>query len=1526
MTRAFAARFTAVIATLAIGLGASHFVASQGAKVAAADKGGAPRPPVAVGLPSLESPQFNPIAVTGGRVFVANTPAGTVDVIDTKSRKVVTRIPVGVDPVCVVTRPDGKEVWVANHVSDSVSVIDTDPASPTFLHVIATVQEFDSKTKATTFDEPVGIAFASNEKAYVALSSENQIAVIDVASRKVTKRLTIPAQEPRAIVVRGDRLYVVPFESHNQTQLSGGAKDKIDGHLVTFDAYNHSIQNNNVLSIGHVVDVVKHPKVPDRDLFVFDTKTDALVATVEGLGTLLYGLAVDGKGNVFVAQTDARNDANGRSGTKKHGLKEMENRAFLNRITKVALRDGKAEKPVYFDLEPLPPAHPRRDEALATPFAIHATPDDATLVATAAASDKLFTLDAASGAVLGRVDVGAGPRGIALDGGTAWVLNALADTVTRVDLTDRAKPKAVATITLEDPTHPVFKRGRVAFNTAKASTTGTFSCASCHPDGHTDQLLWVLDTPIVTGGNQIMPRSTMPVRGLRDTAPFHWDGIPGDPYGGIHSASIRKPVEPNSKVDVPTSTTRHLIDGGLASTMRLVGDKATNDEGKAGELSKQERDDMAVYLLGVPYPPAPKRAYTDELSERAKKGFRLFHIEGDHDPKQAGPNVCGNCHRMPFLVSTNTPGTGMDAPPWRGAQDRWLILPQGRLNIIDFDFYRSVAGRGAPEREVWRFSWGGRPRFDPIWDMVLEMGTGFSGAFARQVTLNKTTARDGQTADLLTALERAAGDGAVVLECDGVLLNEKAVPVALQFDGTRYVRKTGDRAAFTREELLARAAAGTFVGTVTARHGARASVDYPQPALWTVGPIEKQRGRQDFPILHPDQKAMTVSGRHFGDDARVFVNGRRVTGTVRAGSGEKDEQVVIALAALPPEGTHLLQVQVPGGPFSNEFLFHVATSADAAADLRRELIRVSTAPWDGIASALGKGDLAAVKRLVRDKAAANRRQSDGSTPLSTAALRGHLDVVKYLLELGADPSGSNADGNTPLHAAAFLCREEVVKLLLDKGASLTARNNNKETPVDVVSGAWNQGLADFYTGLGSALNIKIDLKLIESARPGVARTLRERGDKPKEPGAKPEGRAPADWPQFRGPGGTGVVTGKTLPPDTWTAKENVAWKFEVPGHGWSCPIVVGGKVFVTSCVTDAKVAAPKTGYYAPTNTKTHDGEHRWTLYCLDAATGKVLWERVAHKGVPQHPIHVKASYASETPVSDGERVYAYFGNVGLFCYDLTGKPLWSKSWDVVPTQLDWGTGASPVLHEDRVYIVNDNEKASFIVALDTITGKEVWKTDRNEKSNWATPFIWKSGTRTEIVTCGKGKVRSYDLNGKVLWEFGGMSSICVPSPVVAGDQLVISSGYEFGRPRPVYAVKPGATGDISLKKGETSNEFIVWSNDMAGAYHPTPLVLGDHLYVLYSTGFIACFEAKTGKPVYEKQRLGGSFTASPWSYDGKLFCLSEEGTTYVVKAGQEFELLGKNALGEVSLATPAVAGGRLFLRTREALYCIGAAK
>ena len=1050
-----------------------------------------------VGHPTFVSPHAAPIALTSGHVFVVNTPADTVDVIDTETRDVFARVAVGIDPVSVAVRPDGAEVWVSNHVSDSVSVIDNKPDSETYLQVIATVQQFDPETRATRFDEPLGIAFASNEKAYVALSSENEIAVVDVRSRAVIRRLQIPAQDPRAILVRGDRLYVIPFESNNQTQLSGGT-GKIDGDLVTFNAWEHSIANNNVLSLGHVVDIVRHPRVPDRDLFVFDTGSDELVAVVDTLGTLLYGMAVDSKGRVFIAQTDARNEINGRSGTKKHGLAEMENRAFLNRITRLDFEGDVAGKPQFLELEPLPPAHPEPGEALATPFAIQVSDDDSTLVASAAASDQVFTVDVETGAVLGRVEVGAVPRGIALacsESGkpaSAWVLNAVADTVSLVDLSDLSRPALVETIALEDPTHAVVKRGRIAFNSAAASTTETFACASCHPDGHTDQLLWVLKTPIVTGGDQIMPRSTMPIRGLRDTAPYHWDGIPGDPYGGRNSANIHSSVPPNSRLDEPTSTTRHLIDGGLAATMARVGDATLNEEGKPGKLSAAERDDMALFLLSVPYPPAQKRSYTNVLSKRATEGFRLFHIDGDFDGKPR-PNVCGNCHRMPFWVSTNTPGTGMDAPTWRGAYDRFLILPQGRLNIIDFDFYRRVAERGIPERDVWRFSWGSRRRFDPIWDMVLEGSTGYSGALGRQVTLDKTFEGDGSARDLIEALEVADRDGGIVLEGEGTLIGgTRPERLALRFDAQRgekgaYVEKGRRGRVFTRRQLTALAAKGEFVGTFTGRHGPRADVESPQPALWTLGPIEKQRGRQDFPVLFEEQRVLRISGRHIEDGAIVLVDGRRVEGSVREEGGEV---LHVELAALPAEGLHLLQLQNPGGLFSNDFIFHVTKDALAARELRASIDRAHRDTRVEMARAIARGDIGRVRELFETGASRHDRNPEsGSRPLSDAALHGRRDIAELLLRRGTRVTETNRDGNTALHVAAFLCREDIVRLLLAVRAPVDKKNDRGETPLDVVSGEWNEGLEGFYRGLSDTFGLGLDIERIRRDRLKMARLL-----------------------------------------------------------------------------------------------------------------------------------------------------------------------------------------------------------------------------------------------------------------------------------------------------------------------------------------------------------------------------------------------------------------------------------------------------
>jgi outer membrane protein assembly factor BamB len=415
-----------------------------------------------------------------------------------------------------------------------------------------------------------------------------------------------------------------------------------------------------------------------------------------------------------------------------------------------------------------------------------------------------------------------------------------------------------------------------------------------------------------------------------------------------------------------------------------------------------------------------------------------------------------------------------------------------------------------------------------------------------------------------------------------------------------------------------------------------------------------------------------------------------------------------------------------------------------------------------------------------------------------------------------------------------------------------------------------------------------------------------------------------NWPQFRGPHASGTSTDKGLP-TTWSTTHNVAWKLDIPGRGWSSPIVWGDKVFLTAVLREDKGEDPKKGlYFGGERFKVPTDEHRWVVYCIDRRKGSILWERVAHRGVPTSTVHLKNSYASETPVTDGERVYVYFGNVGVYCYDLAGNPVWSQTLGSYKTRLGWGTAASPVLHQDRLYIVNDNEEKSFLVALDKKTGKQVWRVERDEKSNWATPFVWENDQRTELVTAGSGMIRSYDLEGKLLWELGGMSKIAIPTPCSGHGLLYLSSGYVLDAARPLFAVRPGASGDISLKKGETSNAYVAWSQRLGGPYNPSPVLYGDYLYVLYDGGRVSCFDARTGKPIYDKERLDDSpaFTASPWAYDGKVFCLSEDGDTFVVQAGPEFKVLGKNSLSEMCLATPAIADHALFLRTMGKLYRI----
>ncbi|MEE2776437.1 MAG: PQQ-binding-like beta-propeller repeat protein [Acidobacteriota bacterium] len=416
-----------------------------------------------------------------------------------------------------------------------------------------------------------------------------------------------------------------------------------------------------------------------------------------------------------------------------------------------------------------------------------------------------------------------------------------------------------------------------------------------------------------------------------------------------------------------------------------------------------------------------------------------------------------------------------------------------------------------------------------------------------------------------------------------------------------------------------------------------------------------------------------------------------------------------------------------------------------------------------------------------------------------------------------------------------------------------------------------------------------------------------------------------NWPSFRGGNAMSQVQDDPRLPDSWSETENVAWKIDVPGLAWSSPVIWGDRVFVTSVASDGQIEEPKKGlYFGGNRPEPSKNAHHWQVYAFDTVTGEQVWETTVKSGPPDFARHLKNTYASETPTTDGERIYAYFGNVGVFALDTKGgEVIWEHEPGVVRTRYGWGTAASPILHGDQLYVVNDNEDQSYFAALDKKTGKELWRADRDEGSNWATPFVWENPQRTEVITAGTDLVRSYDTKGNLLWEFGGMSSIAIPQPFAAHGLLYVSSGYVGDQKRPVFAIRPGAEGDISLENGQTSNEWIVWFLPQAGAYNPTPLIYGDYFYTLLDRGFFTMHNAKTGEEVYGKQRIergASAFTASPWAYNGKIFVTSEDCDTFVIDAGEEFTVVGKSSLDDMCMATPAIADGAVYLRTRTHLY------
>jgi len=447
-----------------------------------------------------------------------------------------------------------------------------------------------------------------------------------------------------------------------------------------------------------------------------------------------------------------------------------------------------------------------------------------------------------------------------------------------------------------------------------------------------------------------------------------------------------------------------------------------------------------------------------------------------------------------------------------------------------------------------------------------------------------------------------------------------------------------------------------------------------------------------------------------------------------------------------------------------------------------------------------------------------------------------------------------------------------------------------------------------------------------------------------------------EWPGFRGPDMSGLAPKAKLP-DTWSRTTNVKWAVDVPGQGWSSPIVAGTTIFLTSAASDKPPKKGDTGIYgndyiaelrakgvpnAEINQRVRDrdieipaesGAVRYMVYAFDANTGKMKWEREAFKGMPSGGRHRKNTFASETPFTDGERVYAYFGaNVGLYCYTLDGTLVWKRTWTPQPIYLDFGTGSSPIVHDGRVFLLQDSENAKecFLTALDAKTGEDVWRVARPDRgtftrtSSWSTPFIWKNSKRTEVITTGHGFVMSYSLDGKELWRMN-RTYMPLASPLSVGDVLYVGTGAQEGdAARPFFAIKAGAAGDITLSAEATSNDFVMWSHPRASGYTPSALVHQGRVYLVHDLGTMLVLNATTGKELY-RARVGGlghTFSASPIATGNRIYFPDEDGKTIVIEAADEYKEVAQNDLGEMTLASPAVMGDAMFFRTQKKLYRI----
>jgi outer membrane protein assembly factor BamB len=422
-----------------------------------------------------------------------------------------------------------------------------------------------------------------------------------------------------------------------------------------------------------------------------------------------------------------------------------------------------------------------------------------------------------------------------------------------------------------------------------------------------------------------------------------------------------------------------------------------------------------------------------------------------------------------------------------------------------------------------------------------------------------------------------------------------------------------------------------------------------------------------------------------------------------------------------------------------------------------------------------------------------------------------------------------------------------------------------------------------------------------------------------------EKAAAGNWPQWRGPDGSGISNEKNLPSE-WSPTKNIKWKTAIEGRAHSSPIVWGNRVFLTTAVEGVVVPGAKAVKHTVEGGKEFlhpdsvgaDKKHTFKVISIDRDSGKIVWEATAWEGTPYDNRHRKSSYAASTPATDGKLVYAFFGTEGLYAYDFKGKLAWKADLGKLGT-VGMGTGTSPILFNDLVIVQCDEEngEASFIVALDKKTGKEAWRTPRKVQVSWATPLLVRTSTRAELITSGTEAIVSYDpATGKELWRHKGVESNAIPSPVANNEMVFLVAGFPA---KIAMAIKLGQNGDL------TGTPNVAWTYAKGTAYVPSPILYGDYLYLTTDRGILTAVDAKTGEVKYEGGRIPipATFTASPVAFEGKILMTSEDGDTFIVKAGPKHEIIGTNSVGEPVYASPAIADGRIFIRGEKNLYCIG---